>query len=155
MSEAVTDTTILVPAPDLTGDPGERLMDCVGFSFKRGKRKIAVVTFAESTTGHIARKWYELPEPMVQSCKFWRDVVLALGRQPEPSTSLNLSAVFIGRTFRVRVGYRKTPGTGRSGAGLETNSPISERLAIFSGFTNSLSESHDHDHRDDHDRGSP
>lgn len=113
--ETITETTIFVPAPDLAGEPGERLMDCIGFSFKRGKRKIAVVTFAEVTTGHIARKWYELPEPMVQSCKFWRDIVLAFGGHPEPSTPLDLQAVFVGRRFRVQVGYRKTPGAGRSG----------------------------------------
>jgi hypothetical protein len=113
--ETVTETTIFVPAPDLTGEPGERLMDCLGFSFKRGKRRIAVATFAEVDTGHIARKWYELPEPMVQSCKFWRDVVLAFGGNPEPNTALDLHAVFVGRRFRVRVGYRKTPGAGRSG----------------------------------------
>lgn len=108
--ESDASCTIAAPSPDLTGDPGERTMDCVAFAFRRGKRRVTVLTFAEVGTGQIARKWYELPEPLVQSCKFWRDVLLALGAPVRSDERVDLRAAFVGKRFRVRVGYRKTPG---------------------------------------------
>lgn len=101
---------IVAPPPDLTGEPGERVMDCIDVIVKRGGRKVAVAIFAEVGTGHIARKWYEIPESPAQSCKFWRDVALALGAHPRAGELVDPRDAFVGRRFRVRVGYRKTPG---------------------------------------------
>lgn len=108
--------TIAAPPADLSGEPGERTMECTGFALKGSKRKVAVAIFADVDTGEVARKWYDLAEQSARSSKLWRDVALALGRSPHTDEQIDLVATFVGRRFRVWVGYRKTPNAkGRGG----------------------------------------
>lgn len=123
MVEAVDDAgfSIVAPPPDLSGVPGVRTMKCVGVSVKRGRRPIATLVFEEIDTGHVARKWMEIPAPMTRGSKFWRSVVIALGAEPDAGVQLDLHKVFVGKVFKVRVGFRKTPNAGRDGRSKASN----------------------------------
>lgn len=106
----------VAPKPALSGEAGERVAECTGADVKtRGNKTQLVLTFetADGETGHM---WVQLQSPVTSTCRYWRLVVLALGQAPEPGSPIHPRNVFVGKMFRVRVGWRtdgKDPETSK------------------------------------------
>lgn len=115
-----TATSFVAPLPALSGEPGERDALCVAARvMQRGTKTQVVFTFEFGEREiQTANMWVEVPTPLTQGCRYMRLVRLALGEDPRAGTPLNPANVFVDKTFRVRVGYRKTAEPrGRGGKG--------------------------------------
>lgn len=110
--------SFLAPKPALSGVYGERDAECtVAEVQSRGNKTQLVLTF-ETADGEVGRMWVQLQSPLTSTCRFMRLVAKALGRAPEPGTPIHPVNVFVGKSFRVRVGWRtdgKDPGTAKTG----------------------------------------
>lgn len=100
----------VAPKPALSGEPGERIATCVEAKAIRRGRSHQVVLFFESEDGQVARMYIALPEDgrLTSTCRYARLVRLALGRDPVAGKPVHPGNIFVDKTFRVDVGFRKT-----------------------------------------------
>ena len=105
--------------PDHSMQPGEYLASCEGGTVTtKGKNTIAVLEFRiidGPQSGTSVRQWISIPDvdgitPLAS--RYGRQCALALGREIEPGEDLNPAAVFRGRFFRIKIGYRMTEKIG-------------------------------------------
>jgi hypothetical protein len=102
------DFPFVAPKPALSGEPGERIAECVGVETKvRGNKCQVWLTF-ETEDGETARMWVEVPERLTPTCRYMRLVRLALGRETRQGEPIHPRNVFEGRRFRIVVGWRKS-----------------------------------------------
>jgi hypothetical protein len=121
----------VAPKPGLSGEPGERIAECIAAEARpRGNKWQLVLTF-ETQDAEIGRMWVELPKPptsgspFTSACRYMRLVRLALDREPGADAPVHPENVFKGRWFRVYVGYRKS--TGAKGKGQLADDLANER----------------------------
>jgi hypothetical protein len=96
----------VAPKPSLTGEPGERIADCIDAEVKqRGNKTQCVLTF-ETLDGQVGRMWVQVQSPLTSTCRYLRLVRLALGSDPTSGVPIHPKSVFDGKRFRVAVGWR-------------------------------------------------
>jgi hypothetical protein len=100
--------SFVAPKPALTGDPGERVAECVATETKRRGTKWQLTLTFETDEGETGRMWCELPEPLTPTCRYMRLVRRALGCEPRADTPIHPNNVFKGKRFTVMVGWRKS-----------------------------------------------
>lgn len=101
--------SFVAPKPTLTGEPGERIGECVEARLQRRGNKTQLVLTIE-TDGQVGRMWIDIPTPLTSTCRFMRLVTLALGYAPAAGTPIHPESdgLFCGKLFRVVVGWRKS-----------------------------------------------
>jgi len=102
--------SFVAPRPALTGEPGERIAECVDARVQRRGNKTQVVLTLDTDDGQVGRMWIDVPEPLTSTCRYMRLVTLALGRPPAAGEPIHPESqgLFHGRRFRVLVGWRKS-----------------------------------------------
>ena len=100
----------IAPKPALSGEPGERIAECVAIETKRRGNKCQVWFTFETEDGETGRMWVEVPERLTPTCRYMRLVRLALGREPRQGEPIHPANVFKDRRFRIVVGWRKSHG---------------------------------------------
>jgi hypothetical protein len=106
---AASEVSFVAPKPALSGEPGERLAECVGAQVnRRGNKTQLMLTF--DIEGQGAPMWVDIPSPLTPACRFMRFVTLALGRPPAAGEPIHPESdgLFRGKRFRVLVGWRKS-----------------------------------------------
>lgn len=105
--------------PDDSMTPGQYIANCEGAKIDtKGRNTIAVLEFRVIDGPHggtSLRQWITIPDvdgSVPVGCRYARQCVLALGREIEPGDDLNPAAIFKGKTFSIKVGYRMTLKTG-------------------------------------------
>jgi hypothetical protein len=102
--------SFVAPKPALTGDPGERIAECVDAHVQRRGNKTQLVLTLDTEDGQVGRMWIDVPKPLTSTCRFMRLVTLALGRPPAAGEPIHpeSDSLFRGRRFRVIVGWRES-----------------------------------------------
>jgi hypothetical protein len=105
--------------PDGSMAPGEYIANCEGAAITtKGRSTIAVLEFRildGPHSGTALRQWITIPDidgivPL--GSRYGRQCALALGHEIESGDDLNPAAIFRGKTFRIKVGYRMTEKRG-------------------------------------------
>jgi hypothetical protein len=101
--------SFVAPKPDLTGEPGERIGECVDARLQRRGNKTQLVLTIE-TDGQVGRMWIDIPTPLTSTCRFMGLVTRAIGSPPAAGNPIHPESdgLFRGTWFRVVVGWRKS-----------------------------------------------